>query len=76
MLVLTRRPSESFLIMPNVRIRVLRIFGGRVRIGIEAPKEVVVHREEVFERIKRESQGTAPPHTEPDDLDPRAEQTT
>jgi carbon storage regulator len=62
--------------MPNVRIRVLRIFGGRVRIGIEAPKEVVVHREEVFERIKRESQGTAPPHTEPDDLDPRAEQTT
>lgn len=51
-LVLTRRIGEVLFINDNIEVKILGIHGTQVRIGIEAPKEVVVHREEVRERIK------------------------
>jgi len=51
MLVLTRSYSESLLIGDNIKITVLGAKGNNVRIGIEAPKEITVHREEVYKRI-------------------------
>ena len=51
MLVLTRRHSESLMIGDDVKITVLGAKGNNVRIGIEAPKEIQVHREEVYQRI-------------------------
>ena len=54
MLILTRRISESVIIGDNVKITVLGVKGSQVRLGIDAPKEVSVHREEIYERIKQE----------------------
>jgi len=54
MLILTRRISESVIIGDDVKITVLGVKGSQVRIGIEAPKSVSVHREEIYERIQRE----------------------
>ncbi|MAJ90977.1 MAG: carbon storage regulator [Legionellales bacterium] len=54
MLILTRRVGESLMIGDNVDITVLGIRGNQVRIGINAPKDVSVHREEIYERIKDE----------------------
>ena len=54
MLILTRRVGETVMIGDNVTITVLDIKGSQVRLGVKAPKEVSVHREEIFERIKRE----------------------
>ncbi len=51
MLILTRRPGETVMIGNEVTVTVLGIKGNPIRIGIEAPKEVGVHREEVFLRI-------------------------
>lgn len=50
MLVLTRRPNETIVIDGKIRVTVLGIKGGQVRIGIEAPPEVVIDREEVAQR--------------------------
>lgn len=50
MLVLTRKAGEAILIGDSVRVKVLEIAGGRVRIGIEAPADVRIHREEVADR--------------------------
>ena len=52
MLVLTRRIGESLKIGDEVKLKVLDVQGNQVRIGVDAPKEVAVHREEVYERIK------------------------
>ncbi len=52
MLILTRRPTESFMIGEHIRIEVLGVQGNQVRLGIRAPREVAVHREEVFRRIE------------------------
>jgi len=55
MLILTRRPQESIVIDDgNITIKVLGIVGNQVRFGINAPRDVVIDREEVFERKKRE----------------------
>ena len=52
MLVLTRKKDESFIIGENIVVMVVEIRGDKARIGIEAPKEVSVHRKEVFDKIK------------------------
>lgn len=63
MLILTRRPGESVMIGEEVVLTVLGVIGNQVRIGIQAPKEIPIHREEIYDRIKRElaqSQGLLP----------------
>jgi carbon storage regulator len=54
MLILTRRVSESIIIGDNITITVLGVTGHQVRLGIDAPKEVSVHREEIYERLQQE----------------------
>ena len=54
MLILTRRVGETVMIGGEVTVTVLGIKGNQVRLGINAPKDVAVHREEIFERIKAE----------------------
>jgi carbon storage regulator len=56
MLILTRRVGETVMIGNDVTVTVLGVKGNQVRIGINAPKTVAVHREEIYERIKREQQ--------------------
>lgn len=51
MLILTRKTGETITIGDNIQIQVLSVKGGQVRIGIDAPREVLVNREEVFERL-------------------------
>ena len=57
MLILTRRIGETVMIGDEVTVTVLGVKGNQVRIGVNAPKDVSVHREEIFERIKREEDG-------------------
>ena len=54
MLILTRRIGESLQIGDNVKLTVLSVRGNQIQLGIEAPPEVAVHREEIYERLKRE----------------------
>ena len=54
MLILTRRVGESLIISDNMKVTVLGIKGSQIRIGISAPREVAVHREEIYNRILRE----------------------
>lgn len=56
MLVLSRQRDESIIIGDNIKITIVDIRGDKVRLGIEAPKEISVHRQEVYEAIRRESQ--------------------
>ncbi len=57
MLILTRRVGETVMIGNDVTVTVLGVKGNQVRVGINAPKTIAVHREEIFERIKREQEG-------------------
>lgn len=59
MLILARRPGEEIMIGDEVRIIVHQIGGGQVRIGITAPKDVPVHRREVYDRIRDEQERKA-----------------
>lgn len=61
MLILTRKVGESIMIGDSVEVKVLGIRAGQIKLGIEAPKDMKVHREEIYERI----------HTEDGDQDER-----
>lgn len=54
MLILTRRVGESLIIGDDVVVNVLGVKGNQVRIGVDAPKDVTVHREEIYDRIQAE----------------------
>ena len=54
MLILTRRVGETVMIGNEVTVTVLGVKGNQVRVGVNAPKDVAVHREEIYDRIKRE----------------------
>ena len=60
MLILTRKIGEALMIGEDVTVTVMDVKGNRVRIGISAPKDVAVHREEIFERIKQEKAEEGP----------------
>jgi carbon storage regulator len=60
MLILTRRVGETVMIGNDVTVTVLGVKGNQVRVGVNAPRDVAVHREEIFERIKREEQDGTP----------------
>ena len=56
MLILTRRVGETLMVGDDVTVTVLGVKGNQVRIGVNAPKDVAVHREEIYDRIKKESE--------------------
>ena len=70
MLILTRRVGETLMIGDSVTVTVLGVKGNQVRIGITAPKDVAVHREEIYQRIHREgdAEGDANPPAAAADL--------
>jgi len=56
MLILTRKIGESLMIGDNVTITVLGVKGTQIRIGVNAPKEIIVHREEIYKKLKIEKE--------------------
>jgi carbon storage regulator len=57
MLILTRRVGETLIIGDDVSVTVLGVKGNQVRLGVNAPKDVSVHREEIYQRIQEEKEG-------------------
>ena len=60
MLVLSRKKNESIIINDNITVTVIEIRGDKIRLGIEAPKEISVHRREVYEAIHSENKPSRP----------------
>ena len=58
MLILTRRVGETLMVGDEVTVTVLGVKGNQVRIGVNAPKDVSVHREEIYQRIQKEKEKT------------------
>ncbi len=67
MLILTRRIGETLMVGDNVTVTVLGVKGNQVRIGVNAPKDVAVHREEIYQRIQKEKCGVVPGQDSDDD---------
>jgi carbon storage regulator len=55
MLVLTRKPQESLIIGDNIEVRVLSVAGEKVRLGIQAPREIPVYRKEIYDEIAQQN---------------------
>lgn len=62
MLVLSRKSGEGITIDDHIRIRVVQVNGNRVRIAIDAPKDVAVHRDEIYQRIQGDALDIGQPH--------------
>lgn len=60
MLILTRRVGETLMVGDEVTVTVLGVKGNQVRLGVNAPRDVAVHREEIYERIKKEQDDDVP----------------
>ena len=69
MLILTRRIGETLMVGDEVTITVLGVKGNQVRIGVNAPKNVSVHREEIYHRIQKEKGGEMPANADISDSD-------
>ena len=69
MLILTRRVGESLMIGDEVTVTVLGVKGNQVRIGVNAPKDVSVHREEIYERIRAEKDSSSSGDPSPSSTD-------
>ena len=59
MLILTRKPGESIQIGPDICVQVLEVKGNQIRIGVKAPRNIAVHRREIFDIIQKENQSAA-----------------
>lgn len=60
MLILTRRVGETLMVGDDVTVTILEVKGNQVRIGVNAPKDIAVHREEIYDRIQQEQQKDSP----------------
>jgi len=65
MLILTRKSDESIIIGNNIKIKVLKVQGNQVHIGIDAPKDFSIYREEIFEQIRAENANAVQSHIQP-----------
>ena len=64
MLVLTRKVGESLIIGDDIKITICAVNNSQIRVGIQAPKEVEIHREEIYERIKKEKEDSSDKHSD------------
>ncbi len=70
MLILTRQIGETLMIGDEITVTVLSVKGNQVRLGVNAPRDIAVHREEVYERIRKEKDEGSEEDEEADDTSP------